>query len=290
MNPEHREIAIWAGGAVLLVIAGWIVLVMRGGTIDETADQARALHATYQQQYLAEDGRRLPADEAIALLSQRRDQQATELEAIEARLVWPGSGRGVPPEFAGFQFGPGAGELTNYATALDLVSRVSERLRRRGESLGIQLPQILPLKEEGALSNDDAAQRNLQLAQVAAYAAMVDLAMDAVVARVGPIELGTPWVDPTGTYAMVPATSVLEASYESADLLLRRLRDNDWGLGVERAALDFQEDGRFLLTLGVRLVVPYDPEWALDGASLGSQAAAGNQQRVGRGGARRGGR
>ena len=266
MSPEHKEIAIWAGGAAAVVIAGWIVLAGRGATIAEVGTRVDAAHATYEELYLAAGDDRLPAQEAIDVLEQRRDEQAGELDAVEERLVWPGTGRGVPPEFAGFQFGPDAGKLTNYATALDLVSRVTARLRRRGDSLGIQLPGTLPYEGAGELSNDDDARRNLQLAQVCAYAALVDLALDAVVTKVGPIEPGSGWVDATGTYAIIPATSVLECSYESADAMLRQLRDNGWGLGVERTVLDFQDDGSFRFTLGLHLVVPNDEAWELGDA------------------------
>lgn len=291
MMPEQKEIAIWAGGAAVLVIVGWIVLAMRGGAIEETGAAADAAHAKYEAAYLDTAGERKPAAEAIAILTERRDVQADELAAVEEQLVWPGSGQGVPPEFAGVLFGPvEVGITTDYNTALDMISRVTTRLRRRGESLGIQVPAELPLEASGELSNDDDALRNLQLAQACAYAALTDLAMDAVVTRVGPIEIGPAWTDPTASYAFVTATTVLECSYESADAMLRQLGRNTWGLGVERAVLDFQDDGSFRLTLGVRLVVPNDSAWELKNEPQAVGQAAGGVRGGARGGARRGAR
>ncbi|MDA3960598.1 MAG: hypothetical protein PF961_07390 [Planctomycetota bacterium] len=264
MIPEHKEMAIWAGGTAVLVIAAWVWLGSRGGAVGELRDQVESAHTAYTGLYLDEDGDRLPEADAIALFEQQRDAQLGELAAVEAVAVWPGDAAGVPPEFTGFHFGTDDGGGIDYATAIDKVSRVASRLRRRAESLGVEIPPELPLEGEGDLSTDEDALRNLQMAHVCTFAALLDLALDVGVKRISTVQVVSDgWSDSTGHYAVIPVSAVVTTSYESVDELMRRLAANRFGLGLERLALDYDESGSFRATVAVHLIVPNRADWNL---------------------------
>ena len=280
MNPEHKEIAIWAGGTLLVVIIGWIVIGSRAGTVRDQGDLADQQHARYTELYLTPGSNDQPAQQVLARLGQLHQEQQAELQGVEDLVVWPGLGEGIPPEFINARFDGSTGDI-DYTTALTRIGDVASRLKRRGESLGITMPATLPYEEQGGLSNEDPALLSLQMAQICTYAALMDLAMDSGVRSIAPIQLdpARAWVDPTGQYAIVSATTMMECSYESADVMLRALNDNRFGLAVQRAVLDYQADSGaqgFRFTLGVTLTLRNREAWGL---SEQSEAAA--QQRVG---------
>jgi len=290
VSPEQREIALWAGGTAVLVIIGWIWIATRGGAVADHQREVDQLHSSYRDLYLDESGERLPVAEALAELQARSDDQRREVRRIESQSVWPGQGgEGLPPEFEGVALGASSGvRIGDYASALDQVSRTTSRLRRRAESLGIDLPAALPLEASGAVSADNGPLRQLQLARVCTYAALLDLVMDADIDQIGPLQASQPaWVSADGEYAVIPVSTVLHCSYESADTVMRSLRENAFGLGLEQIALDYEDDGGFRMAITVRLVVRALDEWELGRRASPSAAGGGAPRGTPR---RRGGR
>lgn len=289
MNPEQKQIATWAGGAAVLVIIGWIYLAVRGGTVDALRTEVDAAYARYTEHYQSESEGRMTADQALALLERQREEQSRELSQVEAVSVWPGNGVGAPPEFAGFRFGDLASGAIDYASAIDKVSRVVSRLRRRAESLDVAIPDRLPLEGEGELSTGDPAERSLQMAQVCTYAALIDLVLDAGGKRITTVDSDTiAWADTTGAYAIVPMSAVLTASYASFDDLLRRLNEASNGLALDRVSVDYDESGDFRVQLGVTLTIRMREAWTLGERGTGPAATATTPRRSG--GRGRGGR
>ena len=277
MNPaEQRELMIWGGIALAVVVGGWVWLSMiRGQQVADATGEASSLHQRYEQYYVAEGE---PADVAKMHAREQATEQGRQVDSVVDRVVWPGTGRGVfPPEFAGVRFS----DDINYANAQGLVSDVAERLKARGDSLGVTLPAEMPLLAAGQLSSTDLPIRQRQLAQCCCYATMVDLLMDAGVTEISMIDLDSGmWCDANNEFAIVTASTLVNCSYESADAVIRQLDNNRCGFLLHEMSLDYQDDGSFMFSLTVGLCVLKPESWEL--SERGAPAAASGRRNPGR--------
>lgn len=272
MTPrEQRTIGVWGGGALAVVVIGWIALDVRGDGIERRGRTADQLHDRYETFYVEDRDRRLPADRALADLATAAERQEAELAAVERRCLWPGQGP-APREFAGFDFAA----PINYNDAQDKVRQVNARLRTEAARLAVELPRELPFEAEGQLDNEDEARRRLQMAQLCAYAAMVDLCLEAGAVTIAGIAFpGQPWRDGAGRYAAVPVALQAVGDYACTEQIMRRLRDDRRGLGLDELAIDFQDDGTFRCAVTAFLLVPGDEAWGLSERATDGRGARG---------------
>lgn len=269
MNREQREIALWAGSALVagICVAVWL-WVLRLPAVQQSEAEVARLHERYRELYLAEGPGRQPADRALAAARGLVDQQAEALAYLEERLLWPGRGSAAVPEeispdhiYGRVLADGGRDGRLDGATAADLVGRVNARLRSRAQSQGVPIPASLPFS--GGLAADEDARRALQLAQVVAYAAACDLAMDAGVLAIEAVNPAATWLDASGHYLGVETELRLRATYVSADQFTRSLAAHRGGLGLDAIALELREDGNLDLTVTVLLLLPPREDWSL---------------------------
>ena len=88
MTPDQKQLAIWGGGTLALIVVGAAALAARGGTLDAQMAKAGKLHKDYTELYHPDhpkDG--IPAPEAERDLMRAKDLQSEELDKAEATLV-----------------------------------------------------------------------------------------------------------------------------------------------------------------------------------------------------------
>lgn len=261
MTPaEQREILTWGGAAGGLLVVGWILVYGIFTNGDE--GKAHELYGKYQGYYLNEGGARIPAGEAVKQVERVYAEQQKQLEAAAGATVFPGEGP-VPEEFRG----TGGVELTQnygYARRVDLVGRINDRLQGAIRSRGIECRPKLPFTDKDSLSASDEALASLQMAQVAAYTALVEVLLNASVSRIKELVLERSIVaDASGSYAVIPVRIELDLSLSSVDGLMRDLRDHRGGLVLQNCEIIPQAESKNLqfLSLNVSLVVNCRPDW-----------------------------
>ncbi|MHC5068521.1 MAG: hypothetical protein ACYTF0_08010, partial [Planctomycetota bacterium] len=138
MDGEQRRLLIWGGSCALILLLGWAHLAVRGGEATRVGNQVRSAHRSYSELYPASG---LAVEEALTAAAAANAAQAAQLDDVVARLVWNGSASAdVAEEFRGRMLGSSGGTaITGYTAALDLISRVGERLRQAAESAGVTL-------------------------------------------------------------------------------------------------------------------------------------------------------
>ncbi len=261
MTPDQRTLAIWGGGALAVLIGVGIWLSSGADALDQQRAQATTQHGKYRDLYPA-DG--LAAAEATTVAERLRDHQAAELAKTESRLV-----PDLPPEYL----------KTDVSDATSRVNKDYEEVRKRAAREQVQLSDQLPLR---AL-HDDADMRGMQLAQLYLIRQVLDACLEAEVREIGNVDLGKPAQDPSGTYAVLPATFRVKASFAAVQKLLENLRlAHDRGIGVTQLELSHDDSGIESLVVTASLITGVRSGWKLDpveavrGGTGGSGATGGS--------------
>lgn len=266
-DNEQRDLLIWGGAAGALVLVGAIWLY----STDERAAKAESLHDSYISYYEEQQDQRTALAKAEQVLEKQADQLAEEEAEAAGVAVFPGQRQNIPPEIMSSATLWRDGYFANgveHSDAVTIVSSLNNRIRSRARSLGIPLPNALPLEREGAIDpGADGLPRSLQLARLTAFGMLAAQALDVGVQEILDISDSygpSKWVDPTGTYASVCVGMHLIASYRSADLLVAELTQQRNGLALHQWKMVETDDGLFEVTVAVNLTFPNHEDWQLD--------------------------
>jgi len=207
---EQKEIAIWAGGALLLLVVAWWYVSGVGTEVDARDAEVAKLHGKYQQNYRETTGK-MPADRALAALESAIDEQRVELAAVEARAVSK-----VPAAVL---------QVENYLRAATFAQERHRALEKRAQRLNLPFVSELPYEADGSLDNENLDRLRMQVLQIHTYSRLLDLVMDAGPRLIDVCLCGRPFSDPSGTYLVIPTQIGFVATWPVADGLLRSLRD-----------------------------------------------------------------
>lgn len=241
MTHQQKLLAIWCGAALIALAVVGYLFSSRAGDLEATRTKATALHADYLTLY-PEQG--VGADEALAGLKRLRDHQEQARADAERQLV------GALPEDY---------QRSDVTEASSRMRADLGALKQRGERQKIPLPTGLPFENSGFDQN----KVSLQLAQLHLYKQVLDLCMDAGVARVSSVREGKNHRDPTGVYAVLTCEFAVEGNYEALSQLLLALRGKHaLGLGVRELKLG-QVGQAMQCTLVASLLTANNPQWQL---------------------------
>jgi|GEM_PF-2705405 len=254
MTKEQQVLAMWGGGALVVLIAVWIFLGGRAENLTIISGEAATLHQSYAKLY-PEEGR--PSREALEAGKLLRDHQTQALTTAEKSLIAT-----VPEDY----------RRTDVNQAGSRLSADLATLRQRAQRQKVALPAQLPF--ERGLEADE-GKRALQLTQLFVYKTVLELAMDAGFSRITAIKEGVPYRDASSTYAVVPCEISVDGNYEAVVQLLDTLRArHTQGLGVRDLKLVQGAQG-VQATLLMTFITLHDPVWGLTAAA--APAAAGGR-------------
>ncbi len=242
MTRHQQMLAIWGGGALVVLIVAGVILSGRADRLATARAEAERLHGAYQRLYPAE-GR--PSREALDAGKRLRDHQAQALKEAEEALIAT-----LPDDYRRTDV-----NQTGSRLSADLAS-----LRQRAQRQKVALPAQLPF-ERGF--DSDEAKRSLQLAQLYVYRTLLDLSMDSGVTRVSEVREGVPYRNASSTYAVLPCEIGVDGNYEAIVQLIDTLRArHEGGFGVRDLKLVQGPQGVQATILATFLTL-HDPAWDL---------------------------
>jgi hypothetical protein len=257
MTPDQKQLALWGGGTLALIVVGSAWLAARGGELDLRRAKAGQLAKDYATLYHPEtpkDG--VPAADAERDLARAKDLQTEQLDKAEAALVvdLPGSYKTGDLVSAGHQ-----------------VYADHQTIRQTAQMKRVALPASLPY--DAPLDQDD-AKRAVQLGNLYLYRAVLDQCIKAGVARVNSVAPGKAEADPTGSYASFSCAFDVEGTYESAQMLMQALIESQRaGIGLGAVALDAPSEGRQHVAFTATMITPMRAGLAIDAPRKPGEAA-----------------
>lgn len=269
MTPaEQKELTIWGGLGLAVVVVGSGWLWWNGESDEADASTAAGLHAEYRELYESEGDRQLK-DQANALVQKLSREQQAEYDQAKASLIFPGVGPpGIPREVAGsvlMSSGYFANDL-DYTTANGLVGQVNARLRARAKSLNVGLRNKLPLEDDTKLDNANTARRSLQLARLTCAAMAVDRLLDVGVTEINQVNIEPQrngWRDPSGELATLAVLCDVVGSHQAIDQFLRGLVADRNGLALDDVQVKENEQKNVECQVVVTLTLPARKDWDL---------------------------
>ncbi len=266
MTPERQQLAIWGGGAGALVLIAVILLMVRGGSLNQAQSRVRTAHAAYEKLYhpdTAKDGR--PVAEVLHELAAAKDRQDDALRRGENLLV---------PEL------PKSYQDADLVRGAAQVSADHNAVRKKAQAQNMKLPVALPF--DGGLDRDESL-RTRQLAYLYLYRAVLDHCITAGVTKVQTVAIGGGSADLSGAYALLTCDLDLELSYDATQRLLTALNQaSAQGLGLRSIDLLHNRDGKQKLKLTVGLLTPNRPGWQLKPEKTDAGAKPAGGGRLGR--------
>lgn len=294
MTGEQKELLIWGGGALLVII---ILAWFTSGYATELQRHNAGIDRNYPSyaSHYAEGPRRIPLAQAQQRINQAQEEQAAVRERVESVVLSPldsrvlrsvrqGSGR---PGFS-------------YNQVVDEVDSRYRSLRSKATRLNIGTLPSLPHEGSDRIARGDEEaieqQRSLQLAQVMLASDflnhLVDLGVHSVRQVEAPPAVTDHREDPTYVGIDIKVTTVLD--YTNLDRLMRELREpsSRWSLVEFTMTPDPQLETRFQTELTIRQVAQWPEGWTVGDiiprAASSSSSPSGGDTPTGRG--RTGGR
>jgi hypothetical protein len=248
MTPDQRELGIWGGGALAIIVIGSAVLAWRGGELDTAAAKARQLHGDYLKLYHPDKpGDGVPVAEAERDLLRAKDLQSEQLEKADTMLV-----AALPASYA----------QTDLVSAGHQVYADHQSIHQTAQMRRVALPASLPYD---APLDADPAKRALQLGNLYLYRAVLDQCIRVGVAKVNSVAPGKPEGDPTGSYVLLSCEFDVEGSYESVVQLMQALIETQRaGVGVAALAMDASGEKSQHLRFTASLITPSRPGFAVE--------------------------
>ncbi len=275
MDPELKEISIWGGSALVVVLLGWFYLSsVAADTVAINAEAAR-LYTDYARFYKTDTAGRVPAERARQIITAGVQRQSEELEEVERRVLVPQPTEDLPA-------------VDVYASAATWAAQRVRSLKNRAERMNLPFVKELPYEASGSLSEDPTTLR-LQLRQIHAYDLLLRRLMDAGPMRIKECALDRPSTDPGQNYLCLPVEVVLTVTYEVLDRILEEFRDGflpgGGMLNLEQVQIQRGDDKVYSLVMVVNILTPADGSEAVgvDGGGADNRAPASGGGRQGRG-------
>ena len=241
MTHAQKLLAIWCAAALITLAVVGYLFSSRADDLETVRTRAAALHADYLALY-PEQG--VGAGEALAGIKRLREHQEQARADAERQLV------GTLPEDY---------QRSDVTEASSRMRADLGALKQRSERQKIPLPAGLPFENSGF----DQSKVSLQLAQLHLYKQVLDVCMDAGVARVSSVREGKSHRDPSGVYAVLTCEFAVEGNFEALSQLLLALRGmHGLGLGVRELKLG-QVGQAMQCTLVASLLTANNPQWQL---------------------------
>lgn len=243
---EQKMLAIWGGGAFIVIIAGWMIIGSRAEALEQSKATAAGLYQKYQSLYPAEG---MPVPDAEQKLGRLADHQKKALAQAEQFLV-----PDLPKEY----------QIPDLGSASAQVRTELATLTQNAQRQKIELP-TLPF-QKGLSAEAD--KRSLELAQLYLMRKVLDAVMDVGIAKVTNVTEGRHTRDPSGNYAVITCEVDCVADYQaSQQLLLHLLNCHEIGIGVRDVAIEQNKDGSQKVHVSASLLTANDPAWQLPAAA-----------------------
>ncbi len=259
MNPDTRRMAIWGGSGAAILLAGFVVLLVRDGTKSEAVTSADGLHAKYQTLYHPDKPDGFAVDKAQEELRKIASEQTSELHTAEGTLAPT-----IPPAYLVDALSEAAAQVTADYSALRQLSTRSK----------IPIPSGLPF--EGGL-DADAKARARQLASLSLIRQAVQTCINAGVAKVTGVNPGQAFASTNGDYAVFTCDVEIEGDWAATARLLAALAQADGrGLGLRSLEVTGGADKPLRARLTATLTVMNHEAWALAAAPAAAAPAPAN--------------
>ncbi len=269
MSPDTRRLAIWSGSGAAVLLAGFVILLVRDGTKSTVVESADSLHATYTKLYHPDKPEGFAVDEAQQELTRITAEQTAELRAVEGSLA-----PAIPSAYLVDQLSEAAAQVTADYSAMRQLSTRSK----------IPIPAGLPF--EGGL-DADAKARSRQLASLALIRQAVQTCINAGVARVAAVNPGQATASPGGEYAVFTCDLDIEADWAATARLLAAFAQTDGrGLGLRALEVTGGADKPLRAKLTATLTTLNNEAWALAAAPAPAAAPAAGASAPAEGGSR----
>ncbi len=257
MTDDQRTLAIWGGGAAVIVIAAWVYLAS-----DDLAGKlasAEAKQQEYEKKYLNVRSGELEG-EARKRLEQFKVEQVGSLNEAENLLV-----ASLPREFTP--------EKSDIMAAQNTVQRTNAALRDLCEKA-----QIKPPGDLLTTLPDDPDQRSLQLARLWAWRETALMLIDGGFKAIPNPALVAPVADPTGKYARLGVEMTFDGPWEQVTRLMEDSQlAHRRGLGLREIEVVINRDGSRKVKFQVAALIQNQAGWKLprEAAATAGKSAPG---------------
>ena len=294
MNEEQKELLIWGGGGLAIIILLAWVTASQAGQVATNNQRVDTVYPEYQRLYASIEGgnpdRKL-LSEAVQLIEAAQLTQETIRSVLEKELLTT-----LDPKVENSQRVGGTGAaLFSYNQVVDEVDSRYRSLRSKAARLNI--PELPSMPHEGAdqLSRgDESGQlqlRSWQLAEVLMVHGIVDQLFDLGIHRLNGVEIVPPIADNSDqpTYVSLGVRLTMVIDLVNADRLLNYLRETEKGLDLESISMtsDQNTEGRFTVDITIRQTSAWPERWdpglVLGGAGGGAAAPSSGRRSTSRG-------
>ena len=246
MSNDQRAIAVWAGGACAVIVAGLIIgWAWRGGTASAQAKDRKQLTKDYEKLYAPgkpEQGR-VAVELLQGMQNRAENQDAERAQAATTLLAQP------PKQYLSLDLVEGQA----------LASADLRHIEMRAQSFRVQVPP-LPF---ATLDANNASVRTRQLMQIYLVRQVVEICIDAGLAKIESVAPGAASADASGTVAMFPCAFAVSGAPEQIQALLVRLRERHGkGLGLRAGTLTAERSAH-RLTFEASVLIENREAWQL---------------------------
>lgn len=265
IDPEHRPLAIWAGGGVLALVLGAIALNVLVGSFHSDLAAGQRNYKEYQRWYpIQPPAGALPAQQAEQRAGQQQAKAASIWQQVKIDTVYPGNNRRVLPRDLGDL------DLTQnvpYERASTRVSQEIQRLRQVLDKLNIGFEGDMPFESNTGIDHElESSERSKQLYQFASFVMQMELLVDAKVSEVQRFTFVNSGINdsPDGQLTILPSSIIFTARFPAVWKVLQELRNHPAGLfvaGVTMQPTDLEDLTDYEVELDVALAVPRNEAW-----------------------------
>lgn len=268
MDAMQKEWAVWGGGAVVLVIILAVLTSSYRGRVVAANSVIDRMQPRYELHYGAGPGT-LSFTEAQAAMQDLRTQQATAMHAVEDQVLSALSRQVINAVRSSASGRAGV----SYSQVVDEIDSRYRSLRAKARRLNVGDLPPLPLEGGDAVTRGDQIEheqaRSQELAQVMVSQELLDLLIDHGALAVRSIEPLAPVVDHADAPQYLGMGLRLQASFDYTNyhrLLAHiaqpqsRIVVDEWGVAPEQG-----REGRFILTMVLRTLVPWPERWSSEG-------------------------
>jgi hypothetical protein len=269
LTKEQQEVAIWGGGALVLVLVLWYVVAgLRAGAVEQDGEAAN-LHKTYEVLF-ADGPDRTPIAQARSAIGNAVDNQAAERLAAEGAVLGE-----VPRGFVDDL------ERLNIGFTVTRLNEVHQSLRSKAQRLNVGRLPTLPYEEDGGLEADSPLSRSKKLVEADFYGTVLDFLIDRNASAVTSVT-----AEPIGAdnarapaYVRLGVRVSFQVDYPSLDRILGDLRSGESALSLREITISRSGEDIFETELVATRLASWPGTWDTsllsNAGSTGSGATSG---------------
>ena len=272
MDEAKKEIAIWAGVPLLLLIIFAAVLDNSSALSKQNAKLKKQV-AKYKDYYLDQEAT-VPFKQALAEKESVLDDQLNEFDGITSRAM---------PAL------PTAYTTDNYTKASARATEDLEAVRKLAERSGVRMPAALPNADALAVDPVTFAQQMRQMYLFRQSAEIMIRDSSSGDLDIAGVNVGKSFTDASGEVAVFQLDYTMQIDFRSLERVLRSLNNNKSGVYLRNFEIELPDRKRVLsevpymnVSMSVGLLTKNDESWELQ-----AQGAAASSSGASRGGGRR---